>query len=98
MTQDNNIEAKTPLRVVGGTEAEPQDATSETTREILGRLRDAIEHVQSRECHGIMMSIVNADKSITNIYSAFDQRHIMVAAAVYQLLDIATPAQLVETE
>lgn len=77
MTNDNTPK----LRLV-------EDTKDENKRIIIGFLRTAIEAVEQEDCIGVMISLVKADASIMNICSDTNQRHLMVAAAVYQLLDI----------
>lgn len=84
MTNDNTPK----LRLVEG-------ATDDGKRTLIGFLRTAIEAVEQEDCVGVMISLVRADGSIMNICSDTEHRHMMVAAAVYQLLDItgASPAE-----
>lgn len=83
MSNDNKTEPGKPtLRVVG-------NETSEAKKELISHLRSAIELVEKEDCIGVMVSLVRSNGDLINIISGTEHRHMMVAAALYQLLDVA---------
>lgn len=76
MTNDN----KRNLHVV-----EPD----ENKKELVGFLKTAMDIVEREDCTGVMISVVKENGDIINIVSGTQKRHVMVSAAVYQLLDVA---------
>lgn len=76
MTNDN----KRNLRVV---------ESDEKKKELISFLKTAMEIVEREDCTGVMISIVAESGDVINIVSATQKRHIMVSAALYQLLDVA---------
>jgi predicted SnoaL-like aldol condensation-catalyzing enzyme len=72
---------ETHLRVV-------ETKVDEGKRALIEYLREAIEMVEGLDVVGIQISLVKADGDLITITSESDQRHLMVAAAAYQLFDI----------
>lgn len=76
MSNDN----KRNLRVV---------ESDENKKELVAFLKAAMEIVERENCTGVMISVVKENGDIVNIVSGTQKRHVMVSAAVYQLLDVA---------
>lgn len=76
MSNDN----KRNLRVV---------ESDENKKELVGFLKTAMDIVEREDCTGVMISVVKENGNIINIVSGTQKRHVMVSAAVYQLLDVA---------
>lgn len=74
---------KSGLRVVEKVEL------SEQKRDLISSLRRAIEVVEQEDCVGVTISVIKENGDIVNIASSTENRSVMVAAALYQLLDIA---------
>lgn len=77
MTNDNGP----TLRVV-------DNQHNETKRSLIGYLREAIGLVENTDVVGIQLSLVRSDGDVITITSESVQRHLMVAAAAYQLFDV----------
>lgn len=63
--------------------------SDENKKELVGFLRAAMDIVERENCTGVMISVVKENGDIINIVSGTQKRHVMVSAAVYQLLDVA---------
>ena len=61
---------------------------SDQKKALLNYLRDAMEVVENTDVAGIQISIVRADGDVITITSESNARHLMVAAAAYQLFDV----------
>lgn len=60
----------------------------DTKRALINYLRDAMEIVENSDIAGIQISLVRTDGDVITITSESNQRHLMVAAAAYQLFDV----------